>query len=71
METGKDRVKKICDVLRKETLEPAKKQADEILEEARRTADQIIEEARTSSKKIQEEADSEIQKQKAIFRASL
>ena len=42
MDTGKDKVKKICDVLRKETLEPAKLEADEMIESAKERAREII-----------------------------
>ena len=34
-ETGKDKVKKICDVLKKETLEPAKEEAERIIAAAK------------------------------------
>ena len=36
LETGKDKIQKICDALRKETLEPAKQEAREIVEKAHR-----------------------------------
>lgn len=45
-DTGSERVKKICDVLRRETLEPARQEAEEIVLEARRQATSILEEAK-------------------------
>ena len=36
LETGHDKIQKICDRLRRETLEPAEEQAQTILNEARK-----------------------------------
>ncbi len=71
LETGKDKVKKICDILKRETLEPAKHEADEIIASARQHADEIMADAHTESKKIIEDAFIEIEKQKTIFQASI
>lgn len=71
VETGKDKVKKICEVLRQETLEPALQEAEKILTDAKTRGDQIIEEAKAKSKKMVEEAEKEIEKKNQIFKASL
>lgn len=71
LETGKDKVKKICDVLKRETLEPAQHEADEIVASARRHADEILADAHQEAKKLVEDAFAEIEKQKAIFQASM
>lgn len=71
LETGKDKVKKICDVLKRETLEPAKHEADEIVAAARRSADEILADAHREAKKMSDDAFVEIEKQKSIFQASL
>jgi len=71
LETGKDKVKKICDVLRHETIEPAKQEAREIVDNAQREADEIIQAAKREASKILHEAQMEIQKQKNVFEASL
>ena len=39
---GQDKIKKICDQLREETLEPAKQEAEEMLENAKKQAEKII-----------------------------
>jgi V/A-type H+-transporting ATPase subunit E len=70
-DTGSERVKKICDVLRRETLEPAKQEAEEIILEARRQADSILEETKGVIEKWQREAREEIDRQKNIFQSSL
>ena len=68
---GSERVKKICDVLRRETLEPAKREAEEIVLEARRQAESLIEEAKKAIEKLHKEAREEIERQKNIFQSSL
>ena len=70
-ETGKDKVKKICDILRRETLEPARSEADQILQDARSQAEQIVAAGRRDADKLIEEARSEIERQKNVFQSSL
>ncbi len=71
LETGKDKVKKICDVLKRETLEPAKHEAEGIVASARRKADEILADAHREAKKMVDDAFVEIEKQKTIFQASV
>lgn len=71
METGKDKVKKICDVLRKETLEPSQKQAEEILSQASLQAQEIIAQAHLKQKQLLADAKEQIDKERAIFASSL
>jgi V/A-type H+-transporting ATPase subunit E len=71
LETGKDKVKQICEALKRETLEPAQQEAEEVVGAARRQADEILADAHVSAKKMIEDARLEIEKQKAIFQASL
>jgi len=71
LESGKDRVKKICDALRKETLEPAKSEAEEVLRMAHEEAKRIQEEARAQMDALREETRKELERKKKIFEASL
>ncbi len=71
LETGKDKVKKICEALRKETLEPARIEAEEMKEAARRRADEMLADAKETAEKMLEDARKEIERQKTIFQASL
>lgn len=71
LETGKDKVKKICDILKRETLEPAKLEAETIVISARHEADEILADAHQTAKKMIEDALIENEKQKAIFQTSL
>lgn len=70
-ESGKDKVKKICDILRKETLEPARAEADHIIEEAKKQAEIIIKEAQQATLQMKTLATQEIESQKQIFQSSL
>ncbi|MGR3973973.1 MAG: V-type ATP synthase subunit E [Candidatus Rhabdochlamydia sp.] len=71
LETGHHKIKKICDALRKETLEPAQLQAEVFLEEAKKEADAIINDAKLRAEKIRHESQIEFQKQRLAFEASL
>lgn len=69
--TGSEKIKKICDVLRRETLEPAKQQAEEIILEAKQQAEAMLKEAREAIEKLHVEARQEIEHQRNIFQSSL
>ncbi len=71
LDTGKDKVKKICDALRRETLEPAQSEAEEILEKARAEAARILKDAEDEANRLHRQAREDIEKQKAIFQSSL
>lgn len=70
-EAGKDKVKKICEVLRKETIEPAKQQADEIIDAAKRQADEILASAEDRADRMISDARAEIERQRIVFQSSL
>lgn len=71
MEKGQEKIQKICEVLRKETLEPAFKEADAILEEAKNAAHLILAEAEEEALIIIKKAKEEITKERNVFQASL
>ena len=71
LETGKDKIQKICDSLRKETLEPAKQEAREIVENANMQASQLISEAKAKASALIENAGKEMEEKKRVFHASL
>lgn len=71
LETGNEKVKKICEVLKKETLEPARLQAEEILELARKEADRLIKQAQDKSHQLVKETEERIKKQEEVFKASV
>jgi len=71
VDTGKDKVKKICEVLKKETLEPAKKEADKIIAQARSEAEKIVQAAKRDGQRAQEEAKKKIEEERNVFQASI
>lgn len=71
LEKSKDKIQEICNTLRQETLQPAKKEAEKILEEAKREAQEIIEEARKDAQDLVAETKEQNHKDKLVFEASL
>ena len=71
VDTGKEKVKKICEVLRKETIDPAKKERDEILAKARQAADKLIADAKKDAARLIEEAREKIQEERSVFKSSM
>lgn len=71
LETGKDKIQKICDTLRKETLEPAKQEAREVVENAHMQAAEIVAEAKKRGASIIQESILEMEEKKRVFHASL
>lgn len=70
-ETGKDKVKKICDVLRRETLDPAMKEAEQIVRSAKEQAERIVAAGHKEAEKLKDEARQDIERQKNVFQSSL
>ncbi len=71
IETGRDKVKKICDVLRNETLVPAMEEAEKIIALAKIQAEELLAATYVQVEKIKVEARKEIEKEKNIFQSSL
>jgi V/A-type H+-transporting ATPase subunit E len=71
VETGTDKVKKICEALKKETIDPAKKEADAIVHRAREEAARLIEEAKEEAKEVLREAKEKIQEERSVFQSSI
>lgn len=71
LEKGPDKIKKICDVLRNETLEPAQKEAQEIIKQAQKQAEHIISEAKKSAAGLHENAKASIDQERNVFQSSL
>ena len=71
LETGKDKIQKICDILKKETLEPAKQEAREIIENAHLQAAVILKDAQKKGDELRQSVEREMEEKKRIFHASL
>jgi V/A-type H+-transporting ATPase subunit E len=70
-ETGKDKIQKICNILKKETLEPAKQQAQEIIENANLQKEQIIAKANEEAKRIVVDAEKLVQDKQKAFASTM
>lgn len=71
LDTSEDKIQKICDVLRKETLEPAQKEAEAIIEQAKKRAEDIIKAARKESEDLLKQTQAHISQQHTVFQSSL
>lgn len=71
MVTGTKKIQEICDLLKKETLEPAKQEAKEILENAKMQAQEIVENAKKEALLLKEKAKKALEQEKAVFDSSL
>jgi V/A-type H+/Na+-transporting ATPase subunit E len=71
LDSGKDKVKKICDSLKKQTLDPAKQEAKGIVDQAIKDAEKIVKRAKDEAKEIYEENRKKILQEKKAFQSSL
>ncbi len=71
LDRGQDKIQKISDELRRETLEPAKKEAEKIIAEAKARAEQIIIDAEKHGRKILEDTRIAIEQERNVFQSSL
>lgn len=71
LDKGQDKIKKICDILRNETLEPAQKQAEEIIAAAEKKGEEIVREAERRAHKVIDDAKLNIEHQHNVFESSL
>lgn len=71
LDKGENKIQKICDALRKETLDPAKEEADRLVEEAKVKAEQIIKDAHIRADKQIADGKSEIERERRVFHSSL
>ncbi len=71
MDKGQDKINRICNELRHETLEPAKLEAKEIIADAVERSEVIIAEAKAYAKNIIEESRTVIERDRNVFNSSL
>lgn len=71
LETGKDKIQKICDALRKETLDPAKQEAAEIVENAHMKAADILKDSERQAAEKLASLEENLAQKKRLFEASL
>lgn len=66
-QTSSKAVERICKVLKSETIDPAKKEANEILNQAKMRAEEIIETAEKQAKEIINDSEQKVIDQRKIF----
>ncbi len=71
LETGKDKIKKICEILKNETLEPAKQEAQKIIAQAHEEAAKIIQETQQKAEDILKANQEKMQRERKVFESSL
>lgn len=71
LEKGQDKIQAICDVLKEETIAPAKKEAEDIIKEAEHHKEQIIKEAHEKADELIRAAHVKIEQERSVFRSAL
>lgn len=71
LEKGQDKIQKICDQLRLETLEPAEQEAQRMIEEGRRRAEEIQADAERQAEQMIKQARGQIEQERNVFHSSL
>ncbi len=71
VDTGKEKVKKICEVLRKETIDPAKKEGNQIIAKARNEGEKIVTNAKQEATRLLYDAKKKIEEERNVFQASI
>lgn len=70
-ENGQDKIEKICDLLRREALEPAEQQGHRIIEDAKVEAQKIVAHAETKAEELIKEAMKKIANETAAGQVAL
>ncbi len=71
LDKGGEKIQKICQALREETIEPAREQAERILDEAKSERERIIRQAEQDAKAIIQQARKQIEQERKVFDTSL
>ena len=71
LESGKDKIRKICDLLKSETLDPAKAEAQAIIQKAEEKSRSIVHDAEEKAKSVLEAARTKQQNEKKVFDTNL
>jgi len=71
LDTGEDKIQQICTLLRTETLEPAKEEAERLVEEAKKQAQQIVDNAEREAEEHLKRAHEQIEKDRSVFHSAL
>lgn len=71
LEKGQEKIQKICDQLRHETLEPAEQEAVRLIEEGKKKAEAIKAEAEKNAEQMIKQARAQIEQERNVFHSAL
>src|SRR5262245_27015686 len=71
LEQGPQKIQKICDILKQESLEPAKKEAEALIAEAKARAHQIVKDAEKQAEQILNDVKTDIEQERRIFQSMM
>ncbi len=71
LETGKDKIKKICEILKNETVEPAKLEAQRVLDRAHEKAEEIVALGQKKAEELLVTAKEKREKDQQLFESAL
>lgn len=71
LEKGQDKIKRICDELRRETLEPAQHEAQRIIQAAEAEAERIVAEANKEADRVMQQAKRAMEQERNVLQSSL
>ncbi len=67
LESGKDKIKKICEIIKSETIEPAKLQVQRLLEQAQQKSAEIVSRAKEEAAKLLKQAEEKRKKDERLY----
>lgn len=71
LERGQDKIQRICDKIRRETIEPSKEEAQSIIAAAKKKAEEITRDAGHQADHLIKQAKAQIEQERSVFHASL
>ncbi len=71
LDTGEDKIQKICKILKDETIDPARREAEGIINDAHARAKEVIDRAEAEAKTLVEEAHQLNERERRVFQTSL
>ncbi len=71
LERGQDKIQRICDKIRHETLEPAKQEAQAVIAAAKKKAEHLVAEAEHQAEQLIQHARAQIEQDRHVFLSSL
>ncbi len=71
LEQGQEKIQKICDKLKTEIIEPAKKEAETIIAEAKARAHQIVKEAEKQAADTLKDVKTDIEQERHVFQSAM